>query len=52
MKAYLKNSSIELEIRDYFEKVNEKGIVCRYAQCYAKAFDSLEDIPLNRIEIR
>jgi hypothetical protein len=26
MKAYLKNSSVELEIREYFNKVNAHGI--------------------------
>ena len=51
-KAYLRNSNIELEIRGYKNKVNNKGIICRYAQCYTKAFDSVEDIPLDRIEIR
>lgn len=51
-KAYLRNSNIELEIRGYLNKVNKKGIICRYAQCYTKAFDSVEEIPLDRIEIR
>ena len=51
-KAYLRNSNIELEIRGYKNKVNSKGVVCRIAECYTKAFNSIEDIPLDRIEIR
>ena len=52
MKAYLKNSNVELEVRSFFNKVNEKGIICRFAEVYARAYDSIEEVPLDRIEIR
>ena len=51
-KAYLRNSNVELEVRDFFSRINEHGIVCRFASCYAKAFDSIEEVPLNMIELR
>lgn len=51
-KAFVRNTNIEVEIRGYKEIANEHGIVCRFAECYCKAFDSVEDIPLDRIEIR
>lgn len=51
-KAYLRNTNIELEIREYKQHINNKGIICRVAECYTKAFDSIEEIPLDRIEIR
>lgn len=51
-KAFLRNSNIELIIQGYKNKVNEMGVVCRFAECYCKAFDSIEEIPLDRIEIR
>lgn len=52
MKAYLVNSSVELEIRGYFNKVNEHGIPALICLCYAKAFDSMEEVPASMIEIR
>ena len=51
-KAFLRNTNIELVIQDYKQHTNEKGIICRTAVCYTKAFDSIEEIPLDRIEIR
>ena len=52
MKAYLVNSSVELEIRGDFNKVNEHGIPALMCVCYAKAFDSMEEVPASMIEIR
>lgn len=52
MKAYLKNSSVELEIRGFHNETNEHGAICLICECYAKAFDSVEEIPASRIEIR
>lgn len=52
MKAYLKNSSVELEIRAFFNNYNDRGAVCLMCECYSPAFDSIEEIPASRIEIR
>ena len=52
MKAYLVNTSIELEIRGYFNKLNEHRIPALMCLCYAKAFDSMEEVPASMIEIR
>lgn len=51
-KAYLRNTNIELELREFKQHINKKGVICRIAECYCKAFDSVEEIPLDRIEIR
>lgn len=52
MRAYLVNSSVELEIRGYFNKVNEHGIPALMCLCYVGAFDSMEEVPASMIEIR
>ena len=36
----------------YFNKVNEHGIPALMCICYAKAFDSMEEVPASMIEIR
>lgn len=52
MKAYLINTSVELEIRGFWNKVNGHGVTALMCSCYVKAFDSMEDVPAARIEIR
>ena len=52
LKAYLVNSSVELEIRGFFNKVNTHGVPALMCLCYIKAFDSMEEVPAARIEIR
>lgn len=52
LKAYLVNSSVELDIRGFFNKINAHGIPALMCLCYAKAFDSMEEIPASMIEIR
>lgn len=52
MKAYLVYSPVELEIRGYFNKVNEHGIPALMCLCYIKAIDNMEEIPASMIEIR
>lgn len=51
MKAILKNSNIELEIRGFYNVPNEHGAICRMCECYVPAFASIEQIPASRIEI-
>ena len=51
-KAYLVNSSVELEIRGFHNESNDHGAVCLICECYTRAFDSIEMIPASRIEIR
>lgn len=51
-KAYLVNSSVELEIRGFHNESNNHGAVCLICECYTRAFDSIEMIPASRIEIR
>lgn len=51
-KAYLKNTSIELEIRDFWNQYNEWNVPCLMCDCYVKAFDCIESIPAGRIEIK
>ena len=52
MRAYLINTSVELEVRGFYNKINNHGIPALMCLCYVKAFDSMEDIPAGRIEIR
>lgn len=52
MKAYLMNSSVELEVRSFWNKYNEANIPCLMCECYVKAFDCVESIPASRIEIK
>lgn len=52
MKAYLKNTSIELEVKSFWNCYNEDFVPCLMCDCYVKAFDSVESIPAGRIEIR
>lgn len=52
LKAYLVNSSVELDIRGFFNQINSHGIPALMCLCYAKAFDSMEEIPASMIEIR
>lgn len=52
MKAYLINSNVELEVKDFFNEYNAHGVACLMCTCYAPAFDSVEKIPAGRIEIR
>lgn len=52
MRAYLKNSSIELEIKSFFNVYNEGNVPCLMCDCYVKAYDSVESIPASRIEIK
>ena len=52
MKAYLKNSSIELVVRSIWNEYNEWNVPCLMCECYIAAFDSVESIPAARIEIR
>lgn len=52
MKAYLKNTSIELEVRSFRNDYNKHGASCLMCDCYVKAFDTIETIPAGRIEIR
>ena len=51
-KAFVKNSSVELEIRGFHNEANSHGVPCLICECYARAFDSIEQIPASRIEIR
>lgn len=51
MRAYLKNSNVELEIRHFWNDYNKSGVPCLMCECYVKAFDSIEQIPAGRIEI-
>ena len=51
-RAFLRNTNIELVIQDYKQHTNNNGTICRTAVCYCKAFDSIEEIPFDRIEIR
>ena len=51
MRAYLINTSVELEVRGFYNKINNHGIPALMCVCYVKAFDSMEDIPAGRIEI-
>jgi hypothetical protein len=52
MRAYLKNSSIELEIKSFFNVYNEVNVPCLMCDCYVRAYDSIESIPASRIEIK
>lgn len=52
MKAYLKNSNVELEVRGFYNEYNAHGARCLMCICYSAAFDSIENIPASRIEIR
>ena len=52
MRTYLKNTSIELEIRHFWNNYNNDKVPCLMCDCYVKAFDSIESIPASRIEIR
>lgn len=52
MKAYLKNTSVELEVKSFFNQYNEWNTPCLMCRCYVAAFDSIEDIPAARIEIK
>lgn len=52
MKAYVKGTSIELEIRNFWNAYNDSNVPCVMCDCFVKAFGSLETIPAGRIEIR
>ena len=52
VKAYLKNSSVELEVRSFWNKYYVWNVPCLMCECYVAAFDSIESIPASRIEIK
>ena len=52
MKAYLKNSPVELEIKSFFNVYNEGNIPCLMCECYVPTYDCIESIPASRIEIK
>jgi hypothetical protein len=51
-KAFLKNTSIELEVKSFWNQYSETKTPCLMCDCYVKAFDSIESIPAGRIEIK
>lgn len=52
MKAYLKGTSIALEVRNYWNSYNEHKAPCLMCDCYVSAYDCVESIPAARIEIK
>ena len=52
--AYIRSffNGFEVTVLDFIEYYNNHGQTVRYARCYIKALNSIEEILLDQIEIK
>lgn len=51
MKAYIKDTNMEVTIIGFSTCYSVSGVPCRYARCFIPELENTEDILLDSIEI-